>query len=39
MTPIQAEMAVMLYYSEEQQNKEENGPRASDKQYLFSFHL
>lgn len=39
MTPIQAEMALMLYNTEEQQNEIENRPRASDKQYLFSFCL
>lgn len=39
MTPIQAEMAVMLYYPEEQQNERENTLRESDKQYLFSFCL
>lgn len=39
MAPIQAGMAVMLYYTEEQQNEKENRPRASDKQYLFSFRL
>lgn len=39
MTPILSEIAVMLCYSTEQQNEHENGSRASDKQYLFSFHL
>lgn len=39
MTPIQAEMAVMLYYTEEQQNERESRLRESDKQYLFSFCL
>lgn len=39
MTPTEAEKPVMLYYTEEQQNEGENRPRASDKQYLFSFNL
>lgn len=39
MTPTEAEKAVMLYYTEEQQNERESRQRASDKQYLFSLHL
>lgn len=39
MPPTEAEKPVMLCYTEEQQNERENRPRASDKQYLFSFHL
>lgn len=39
LTPTEAEKAVMLYYTEEQQNERENRQRASDQQYLFSFHL
>lgn len=35
MTPTEAEKAVMLSYTEEQQNERENRLRASDKQYLF----
>lgn len=39
MTPIEAEKAVKLNYTEDQQHERENRLRASDKQYLFSFHL